>query len=109
MLTRGGKVEVDGVFLAADTAEALAIAADAARRREAPRIAVVGGAEIYAAFLPHTDRIHLTRIEVEPPGDTFFPPFENEFQLEARGELIQGDRDSAAFRLENWIRRPSTV
>lgn len=109
VLTRGGAAGVDGVLIAGDADEALAIASEAARRRAAPHIAVVGGAEVYAALLPRTDRIHLTRIEAEPPGDTIFPAFEDEFDLEARGELVQGDRDSAPFRLERWVRRAAAA
>ena len=34
---------------------------------------VVGGAEVYAAALPLTDRLALTFVDAEPDGDTFFP------------------------------------
>lgn len=40
-------------------------------RRE--ELFVVGGAQIYALALPHTDRIYLTEIHAEIDGDTFFP------------------------------------
>jgi dihydrofolate reductase len=34
---------------------------------------VVGGGELYAAALPHTDRLLLTHVDHEPDGDTTFP------------------------------------
>jgi dihydrofolate reductase len=34
---------------------------------------VVGGGELYAAALPHADRLVLTFVEQEPEGDTTFP------------------------------------
>ena len=34
---------------------------------------VVGGGEVYAAAMPHTDRLLLTRVDQEPEGDTTFP------------------------------------
>ena len=34
---------------------------------------VVGGAELYAAALPHTERLLLTHVDQEPDGDTTFP------------------------------------
>ncbi len=34
---------------------------------------VIGGNEIYRAFLPLANRIYLTLIETEVPGDTWFP------------------------------------
>lgn len=37
-------------------------------------IMVIGGGQIYNAFLPYTNRIELSIIDVETPGaDTFFP------------------------------------
>jgi dihydrofolate reductase len=35
---------------------------------------VIGGAQIYEAALPRVTRIHLTEIDREVEGDTFFPP-----------------------------------
>jgi dihydrofolate reductase len=37
---------------------------------------VIGGAQLYAAALPAADRIYLTEIDAEIPGDTTFPPFD---------------------------------
>lgn len=34
---------------------------------------VIGGAEVYRQFLPHAQVMHLTRIQAEFEGDTFFP------------------------------------
>jgi dihydrofolate reductase len=36
-------------------------------------IYVCGGEKIYEEFLPHTDTIYMTEIDVELSGDTFFP------------------------------------
>ena len=36
-------------------------------------IMIIGGGEIYQAALPIADRIYMTRIELEPEGDVFFP------------------------------------
>jgi len=37
---------------------------------------VIGGGEIYSALLSQTDRIYLTEIHKEFPGDTHFPEFD---------------------------------
>jgi len=42
---------------------------------------VVGGAKIYAATLSELDELYLTSIEKTYDGDTFFPPFEDQFTL----------------------------
>ncbi len=36
-------------------------------------IMIIGGGEIYEAALPMAKRIYMTRIELEPEGDVFFP------------------------------------
>lgn len=47
-----------------------------------PEILIGGGAEIYQAFLPHTQKIYLTLIHKKFDGDAFFPEFSNqEFKL----------------------------
>ena len=46
---------------------------------------LVGGAELYAALLPRCTEILLTRVDLEPPGDAFFPAFEDQFDS---GEIL---------------------
>lgn len=35
---------------------------------------VIGGGEIFAIALPQADRLYVTWVEAEVPGDTYFPP-----------------------------------
>lgn len=62
-----GAIAVDGVK------QALKIAGDCAEARGANEIMVIGGADIYAAFMPHAQRIYLTRVHATPDGDVCFP------------------------------------
>ena len=39
----------------------------------APEIMIIGGAQIYAAFLPHTTRLYITHVHTDIEGDTRFP------------------------------------
>ena len=50
---------------------------------------VVGGAQVYDAALPLTDRLELTLVDDEPQGDTTFPVVEWDDWVELRRE--QGD------------------
>jgi dihydrofolate reductase len=43
---------------------------------DAPEVFVIGGAELYAAAFPRADRLHLTLIDADYDGDTFFPAFD---------------------------------
>lgn len=40
-----------------------------------PEIMIIGGAQLYAHFLPQAQRLYLTFIEAQLIGDTFFPNF----------------------------------
>jgi dihydrofolate reductase len=67
VLTRGDW-SADGAEVAHTVEEALALVA-------APRVSVIGGAEIYRLFEPIADRIELTEVHASPDGDTVQPPF----------------------------------
>lgn len=68
VLTRDPDWRADGAEVARDVAAAIALAGDV------PEIAVVGGAEVFALFLPLADRIELTEVHRSPPGDVRMPP-----------------------------------
>ena len=73
VLTRQGKI--DGVITVHDLA-------DISESRYAPReIFVMGGAEIYAQLLPRCRELYLSVVQREVAGDTFFPPFEDRWEL----------------------------
>jgi len=75
VLTRDCAWEADGAEVAHDLDEALRLAGS-------EPISVIGGAEIFDLFLPLADRIELTGVLDDVPGDTF----------------IADPRDSGAWR-----------
>ena len=44
--------------------------------KEAEELMICGGAPIYAAFLPHANRLYLTQIHATFEGDVYFPEFD---------------------------------
>jgi dihydrofolate reductase len=62
VLTRDKGWTEDGAEVAHSVEAALKLA-------NAPHVMVIGGAQIYAAFLPLADRIELTEVEASPDGD----------------------------------------
>lgn len=48
-------------------------AIEVAARQDTDEIFVIGGAMIYAAALPYADKLYLTIVESNEPGDAFFP------------------------------------
>jgi dihydrofolate reductase len=67
VLTRNPDWSEEGAETATSVKTALALA-------NAPRVSIIGGAEVYALFLEHCDRIEMTEVHADFAGDTFFPP-----------------------------------
>ncbi|MCA0757984.1 type 3 dihydrofolate reductase [Paenibacillus sp. N4] len=68
---------------------------------------VIGGAEIYAQFLPFADMIYLTAVDAEVKGgDAYFPDFsDTEWEL-AESEKREADEKNAyAFTFQTFKRR----
>jgi dihydrofolate reductase len=60
----------------AETARTLDEAISLAATHGETELFIIGGARLFAESLPRADRLYLTQVHAEPPGDTFFPPFD---------------------------------
>ena len=73
---------------------------------DADEVCVIGGTTLFEETLPVADRIHLTEVEAEVAGDTYFPEFdrgdwkENEVERHAADE-----RHAYPFRIVELERR----
>jgi dihydrofolate reductase len=74
VVTRQAGFQPPGVHCAGSVEEALALGRKLAAARGADEVAVIGGVEIFRATLDVANRIYLTRVHGEPPGDTHFEP-----------------------------------
>ena len=78
---------------------------DLARETGETELFVAGGTEIYRAALPIADRLHLTRIEEDVPGDAYFPEYdETQWRLVEREAHEPGDGIPFAWAFEVWDR-----
>lgn len=93
VLTRDRDWQATGAEVVHTLDEALALTHDAAE------VAVIGGAEIYALFLPRADRIEVTEVHAAPEGDAIVPAFDpadwREILREEHG--AEGARPAFAF------------
>ena len=46
------------------------------KTQEEQEMFIIGGAEIFKETLASADRLYITKIDAEYPGDTFFPPLD---------------------------------
>jgi dihydrofolate reductase len=97
VITRDHSFHADGVVNAFTVEEALRLAEESMLGDEAM---VIGGAQIFALTLPMTQVIHLTEIELDVEGDTFFPPLDPAAWREAARERNAGPPPMSFVTLE---------
>jgi dihydrofolate reductase len=94
ILTRQKDFKPEGAIVVA-TVEAALLAADGV-----DEACVIGGAEIYNAFMPHADRIYLTEINLDVEGDTKAPQLRiDKWEEVKREHYSASDGDDADFTL----------
>jgi dihydrofolate reductase len=94
VITRQKNYPAEGAIVVSDIPSALAAAG------QVEEVCVIGGGEIFDMFLPQTDRIYLTEVDLEVDGDTFFPMIDPLQWTETAREIHpRGPNDSAGFVL----------
>lgn len=89
VLTRCPDWQAVGGEAAHDVDSALALCGGSA--------AVIGGAEVYALFLPRADRIELTEVHLSPAGDAIVPPFTGWCETARTDFAADGARPAYSF------------
>jgi dihydrofolate reductase len=85
VLTRLAGFAAPGCTVAGSPEAAIAACGDAAEAF------VIGGAEIYRAFLDRASRLEVTEIDADVPGDTVFPEFDRALWRESARERPAAD------------------
>ena len=105
VVSRDRSFTAPGILVAPSVEAALAAARGDALRRSADTIAVIGGADLYAQTMTLADRLVITRVHLQPAGDTVFPPIDPKVWLEAeRIEHPAGPDDEASFTVISYPR-----
>jgi dihydrofolate reductase len=105
VVTRDKSFSLAGALVAHDIDTAERLARDDARRRGVGEIMVIGGAEIYAQMMPRAHRVELTRVHLEPAGDTLFTGLDPAIWHETdRREAKAGPGDDADFSIVTYKR-----
>lgn len=99
VLSRDRAFRAPGCTIARSVDEALA----AAGRGEC---FVIGGAEVYAQFLPLATRMHITRVHAAVEGDAFFPPVDaSQWRLVGSAPGTVNADNPLPHAYETWERR----
>ncbi len=94
VLTRRSGWQAEGVLVAADIGEALALADE-----QPGEVMIGGGGAVYEAAMPYADVQILSEVHQSPEGDTFYPQFDHD---EAWVERTRDARDG--FDVVWWDR-----
>lgn len=110
VLTRQADFAPAGVRVAGSIEGSLKIAREAASEE----VMIIGGAGVYAQFIPRCDRIYLTVIhERFEGGDTFFPAIQlDEWEIASREAHMTDAKNAHAYRffvLERATSGPAQV
>ncbi|HUZ24202.1 MAG TPA: dihydrofolate reductase [Streptosporangiaceae bacterium] len=105
--TAAGVVWVTSLDSAVAAAREVGGGADSGGADSGGEIFVIGGASVYAQSLPLVDRVYLTRVHREVPGDTSMPPnWLDGFRLAGREDRpAQGSQ--SAYSWLDYVREPS--
>ena len=106
VVSRDPNFAVAGALVTSSLDAALEVARGDALRRGVDTIVVLGGADIYAQTIARADRMIVTRVHLQPDGDTKFPAIDpsawNEVQ---RTEHSAGTDDEADYTVHVYERR----
>lgn len=99
VLTRDPDWTEEGAEVVRSPEVALAVA-------NSPHVAIVGGAEIYALFMPHADRIEWTEVHARPDGDTRLPGLDPDVWCETARERHPAEGRAPGFDFVTLLRKP---
>lgn len=99
VLTRDRSWTRDGCEVAHSPEAALAAAGDVAE------VAVIGGAEIFALFLPSATRVELTQVHCRPAGGPSVPAFGADEWREVAREDHPAEGEQPAYSFVTLVRR----
>lgn len=94
VLTRDRAFHAQGVHVAHEVGEALALAQRLGQEMGAHSVIIGGGTEIYAQMLSLADRLELTMVQAEPPGDAVFPDWDRAAFAETVRESHPADAEN---------------
>ncbi len=81
----------DYTYPEVEVAHSLEAAFAIAERGEPSEIHIGGGAELYEVALPYVSRLHLTLVDSDKTGDTFFPDYSKHFAVVSESDVMEHD------------------
>jgi dihydrofolate reductase len=107
VITRNRDFAPQGVIVAHSVEEGIAQAGTEAAKLGVDEVCVIGGGVVYRETMERATLLHVTHIETEIEGDTFFPPIDPAIWEPGPAEVVPaGERDDYPSRFVTYRRKP---
>ncbi len=104
VISRQPDLQLEGAETFTSLDAALVRAEQWAREQGVDELMLIGGAQLYAQALGQAQRLYLTRIEANPDGDAFFPPFDEAEWQRSDCQAHPAEGEAPGYRFETWQR-----
>ncbi|UFH49638.1 dihydrofolate reductase [Pseudomonas sp. KNUC1026] len=104
VVSRQPGLALDGAEVFGSLPAAIERAEAWAREQGAGEVMLIGGAQLYALGLPQADRLYLTRVELNPEGDAWFPAFDRAAWQKVQDTPNPAEGGKPAYHFEVWER-----
>lgn len=91
---------IEGVEIANSIEDVLALVAN----DPAEEIYVMGGGQVYAALLPHCEKVLLTKVYASPEADAFFPDLDADPAWRAENASEMLEENGLKFQFIDYVR-----
>lgn len=104
VVSRQPGLQLQGAEVFGDLDAALERADAWAREQGVEELMLIGGAQLYDQALPMAERLYLTRIDLLPQGDAFFPEWSvDEWRCVSRDPHPSAEQ-APGYSFESWVR-----
>ena len=104
VISRQPGLQLEGAEVFASLDAALQRAEAWALVQGVDELMLIGGAQLYGQALPQADRLYLTRVELSPEGDAWFPELDASTWQCSAAEAHEATEQTPAYAFETWIR-----
>ncbi len=66
---------------------------------------MIGGASVYRQFLPYVDTVHITKIDLAPPSDSFFEDLDASPCWQPLGEELWQEENGVRYCFVTYRRQ----
>lgn len=105
VVSRQPGLQLEGAEVFASLEAAIVRAEQWAHEQGVDELMLIGGAQLYQQALPLAARLYLTRIELSPEGDAWFPEFDAAAWHCTASETFAPLEQAPAYAFETWTRR----